>query len=67
MTLRCIICGWPLASRREDGCVPGDCSYRPREGSDEWVRIQRRRAELQCSRWVPTKDNSGSLQTKNDL
>ena len=61
MTLRCVICDWPLAERREDGCVPGDCSYRPREGSEEWRRIQRRRDDLACRRWVPTEANSGTL------
>lgn len=48
MSERCPICDWPMASRREDGCVPGDCSYRPREGSEEWRRIKRHRAELEC-------------------
>ena len=27
---RCQVCGWPLAERWEDGCVPGNCSMRPR-------------------------------------
>jgi hypothetical protein len=40
---RCEVCGWTLAKTREDGCAPGDCSYRPEEGSPEWHRIQARR------------------------
>lgn len=28
-TPRCERCQWPLAARMEDGCVPGNCSYRP--------------------------------------
>lgn len=27
---RCKVCGLPLAARMEDGCVPGNCSMRPR-------------------------------------
>jgi hypothetical protein len=27
---RCAVCGWPLAERAADGCVRGNCSYRPR-------------------------------------
>lgn len=45
---RCLICGWPLADRVEDGCVPGNCSYRPVEGTVEYERIQKRRAELRA-------------------
>ena len=26
---RCAICGWPLATRLEDGCIRGNCSRRP--------------------------------------
>ena len=27
---RCAVCGWPLATTREEGCVSGSCSLRPR-------------------------------------
>jgi hypothetical protein len=27
---RCTVCRWPLAESMEQGCVPGNCSYRPR-------------------------------------
>lgn len=42
---RCETCGWPLAKSREEGCVPGDCSYRgpPRRSADEpsgWRTIE---------------------------
>lgn len=43
---RCDVCGWPLASDEKDGCVPGNCSYRPAQGSTEWHRIRARRDEL---------------------
>ena len=43
---RCPICCWPLAKSREEGCVLGDCSYRPDRGSPEWHRIQRNRQAL---------------------
>lgn len=59
MTLRCAICDWPIAKSREEGCVPGDCSYRPDPGSPEWSRIQTRRNELAAQRAelaLPKKD-----------
>ncbi len=43
---RCAVCNWPLAASPEDGCVPGNCSYRPPEGSDEYRRLQERRRRL---------------------
>lgn len=45
---RCEVCDWPLADSIEHGCVPGNCSYRPREGSEEYRRIKKRRAELEA-------------------
>ncbi len=30
LRLRCDVCGWPLATNVTDGCVPGNCSQRPR-------------------------------------
>lgn len=46
MTLRCPICDWPMAESRDKGCMPGDCSYRPDQGSPEWYRTQQRRRDL---------------------
>lgn len=43
---RCEVCGWTLAATVTLGCVPGNCSLKPHEGSDEYRRIQRRRKEL---------------------
>ena len=43
---RCPICCWPLAKSREEGCVLGDCSYRPEQHSPDWYRIQRNRQAL---------------------
>lgn len=45
-TERCKICDWPLAESREQGCVEGDCSYRPNTFSPEWYRIQKRRTQI---------------------
>jgi len=42
---RCPVCDWPMEESRENGCAPGDCAYRPREGSAEHRRIEARRAE----------------------
>ena len=46
---RCEVCGWPLAASASEGCVPGNCSYRPPEGTDEYRRIQQRREALKKS------------------
>lgn len=43
---RCLICDWPLAQDERDGCVDGNCSYRPQEGSEEWHRCRRNREAL---------------------
>ena len=32
---RCDWCSWPLEKHREDGCVPYDCSQRPRPRRDD--------------------------------
>lgn len=42
----CDVCGWTLAISAEEGCVQGNCSYRPRENSDEYRRIRDRRDGL---------------------
>lgn len=31
--LRCPTCSWPLAATKEEGCVPGNCSYRGPRGA----------------------------------
>lgn len=47
---RCDVCDWTLAESRDKGCVPGDCAYRPTEGTDEWLRIKARRVEVERQR-----------------
>lgn len=42
----CEICDWPLVPHGEAGCWKGNCSYRPREGTDEYRRIEERRDAL---------------------
>jgi len=44
--VRCEVCDWPLKESIEDGCVAGNCAYRPDKGSPEYHRIQKRRREL---------------------
>ncbi len=44
---RCEVCGYALAASLEDGCVPGNCSYRPTIGTAEYHRIMRKRTILQ--------------------
>lgn len=43
---KCPVCDWTFAKSANEGCVPGNCSYRPYEGSAEWWRIKKRRDEL---------------------
>lgn len=45
---RCPICDWPMADSRENGCVTGDCSYRPADPAEQ-RRIEKRRAALSPS------------------
>ena len=47
---RCPRCGWPLAKSIREGCVPGNCSYRPKEGSEEWKRMRDREADTATAR-----------------
>ncbi len=43
---RCPVCDWPMASSVRYGCVPGNCSYRPVEGSEEHRRVYERRMAI---------------------
>ena len=52
-TGRCPICDWPLAATANQGCVEGNCSYRPEYGSEEWYRIQRNK--VACGHGNPSK------------
>jgi len=58
---RCDICDWTLAESRDKGCVPGDCSYRPEQGSPEWYRIKARQEEIerQLSSTAPNSIGAG--------
>lgn len=42
----CPICDWPLRQSVDEGCVVGNCSYRPEQGSPEYHRIQQRKQRL---------------------
>lgn len=42
---RCYPCGWPLKASKEEGCVIGDCSYRPTERAHDYHQW-RERAEF---------------------
>lgn len=42
---RCEVCDWPY---EQTGCQPGNCSYRPNEGTAEYDRIQKRRERLKA-------------------
>lgn len=50
---RCEICDWPLAKTREEGCVPGDCSYRT-DNPAEQQRLCERREQV-AARTSPQK------------
>jgi len=43
---RCAICSFPLAESADKGCVIGNCSYRPRDGSAEDGRVSFNRSQL---------------------
>jgi hypothetical protein len=62
---QCEVCGWTLKEKIEDGCVPGNCSYRPEQGSEEYRRIQERRVWLKAQvHWiVDGKAKCGSAGT----
>jgi hypothetical protein len=45
---RCPVCDWPMASDQSQGCIPGDCCYRPDDPAEQ-ERIRKRRAELAAS------------------
>lgn len=42
---RCPVCDWLMAPSPDEGCVPGNCCYRPVEGSAEHRRIQERKQQ----------------------
>ncbi len=42
----CKRCRGTYAAMEAEGCVPGDCCYRPPDGSDEQRRLRRRIAEM---------------------
>lgn len=42
----CRRCGWPMTQSADQGCVPGNCSYRPADGTEEHERMRRRDEEL---------------------
>jgi hypothetical protein len=43
---RCAVCSFPLSETVDKGCVIGNCSYRPDEGSAEYERVTRNKADL---------------------
>jgi hypothetical protein len=47
---RCEVCDWPLAESANQGCVPGNCCYRPNGDTDEGRRIYKRAAEVAARR-----------------
>ena len=58
---RCPICDWPIKKTIQEGCVPGNCSFRPAEGSPEYYRIQERRRQLEMDK-LPRKPAAASEQ-----
>lgn len=52
---RCEVCGWPQAASAKDGCVPGNCSMRPRPltlSPDDAVFLELRNKSVQeIARW----------------
>ncbi len=52
---RCEVCGWTLAKSGANGCVPGNCSYRPASDSPAGKRIDARRKALAARKSTPPK------------
>jgi hypothetical protein len=47
---QCPICGWPLKNNPSEGCVPGNCSFRPDEHNvayPVWIRRHKLITEIQ--------------------
>jgi hypothetical protein len=42
---RCPICDWPLAASTREGCVAGNCSYRPSDPAEQ-ARLRLRRRDV---------------------
>lgn len=57
---RCPVCDWPMSLDQADGCRPNNCTFRPIEGSADWYRIKRRRAELGLDNLAGAKEPSAS-------
>jgi len=49
---RCMKCEWPLESSPDKGCVPGNCSYRPHDGTVEHAKWAERNALIAKAREV---------------
>jgi hypothetical protein len=56
--MQCKICDWPIHDSIDNGCTADSCSYRPFEGTKEYFRIERRKAnlkkhpDLECPFWT---------------
>jgi hypothetical protein len=48
---RCDVCGWPLKASDADGCVPGNCSQRPRPAPVA-TAPRREREDSRSERWA---------------
>ncbi|MGD9882306.1 MAG: hypothetical protein AB7F22_30175 [Reyranella sp.] len=47
---RCYACGWPLAESQENGCIPGDCSFRPSDRDSAHGEWYARMKEVDAAR-----------------
>lgn len=41
---QCPICDWPMADSQANGCIPGDCCYRPDDPAEQRRISERRKA-----------------------
>lgn len=62
-TGRCMACGWPLKASADQGCVQGNCSFRPGEHNPEYPRWWQRTQILTLAR----KYLSGELGKNSNL
>lgn len=47
---RCYACGWTLAAKAEDGCIPFNCSFRPDERDSQHQEWLKRANEMEAIR-----------------
>jgi hypothetical protein len=64
---RCMACGWPVKASPVEGCVQGNCSFRPGEHSEEYQRWWQRTQLLTLARKYAAGEFGKALPSGADL